>query len=224
MKEIEPKRSAASWLAELAKGRYGEYALSVLTALLGVACSLVPYFIIIRLITALVNGTAELTYCLTLCAWMAGFWVLRYVLHSVSTSLSHHATFHVLANTRTRLLDKLATLPLGTVLDRSSGSYKNIVVERVDSIHVHDSVYIHQWAAGDTQWVEKVTVHTRYRDRWLADTIIVHRRDSVPYPVEVTKEVVKYQLRWWQKPLVWLGGLSLLGLSVWWLVRARKWE
>ena len=134
MKEIEPKRSAASWLAELAKGRYGEYALSVLTALLGVACSLIPYFIIIRLITALVNGTAELTYCLTLCAWMAGCWVLRYVLHSVSTSLSHHATFHVLANTRTRLLDKLATLPLGTVLDHSSGSYKNIIVERVDSI------------------------------------------------------------------------------------------
>lgn len=102
------KRSAASWLAELAKGRYGEYALSVLTALLGVACSLIPYFIIIRLITALVNGTAELPRCLTLCAWMAGCWVLRYVLHSVSTSLSHHATFHVLANTRVRLLDKLA--------------------------------------------------------------------------------------------------------------------
>ena len=134
MKEIEPKRSAASWLAELAKGRYGEYALSVLTALLGVACSLIPYFIIIRLITALANGTAELSRCLTLCAWMAGFWVLRYALHSVSTSLSHHATFHVLANTRIRLLDKLATLPLGTVLDRSSGSYKNIIVERVDSI------------------------------------------------------------------------------------------
>ena len=134
MKEIEPNRSAASWLAELAKGRYGEYALSVLTALLGVACSLIPYFIIIRLITALVDGTAELTYCLTLCAWVAGCWVLRYLLHSVSTSLSHHATFHVLANTRVRLLDKLATLPLGTVLDRSSGSYKNIIVERVDSI------------------------------------------------------------------------------------------
>ena len=133
-KASRPKRSAASWLVELAKGRYGEYALSVLAALLGVACSLIPYFIIIRIITALVNGTAELSCCLTLCVWMAGFWVLRYVLHSASTSLSHHATFHVLANTRTRLLDKLATLPLGTVLDRSSGSYKNIIVERVDSI------------------------------------------------------------------------------------------
>ncbi len=133
-KTLEPQRSASSWLMELADGRRSEYALSILVALIGVACSLIPYFIIIKIITALVNGTAELTQCMILCAWMALCWVLRYVLHSVSTSLSHHATFHVLANTRIRLLDKLATLPLGTVLDRSSGSYKNIIVERVDSI------------------------------------------------------------------------------------------
>ncbi len=133
-KTSETKRSAASWLMELAEGHRGEYALSILTALLGVACSLVPYFIIIRIITALVNGTAEPAQCFSLCIWMALCWILRYVLHSVSTTLSHHATFHVLANTRVRLLDKLAALPLGTVLDRSSGSYKNIIVERVDSI------------------------------------------------------------------------------------------
>lgn len=133
-KTSEQKRSATSWLMELAEGRRGEYALSILAALLDVACSLLPYFIIIKIITALVDGTAELSQCLRLCVWMAGCWILRYVMHSVSTSLSHHATFHVLANTRVRLLDKLATLPLGTVLDRSSGSYKNIVVERVDSI------------------------------------------------------------------------------------------
>ena len=133
-KTTESKRSAASWLMELAEGKRGEYALSVLAALLGVACSLIPYFIMIRLITALVNGTASLNQCLPLCAWMALCWVLRYVLHSVSTPLSHHATFSVLAHTRVRLLDKLATLPLGTVLDRPSGSYKNIIVERVDSI------------------------------------------------------------------------------------------
>lgn len=133
-KSTEQKRSTASWLMELAERKYGEYALSIVTALLGVACSLIPYFIIIKIITALVNGTAELSHCLTLCVWMALCWILRYALHSVSTSLSHHATFQVLANTRIRLLDKLATLPLGTVLDRSSGSYKNIIVERVDSI------------------------------------------------------------------------------------------
>lgn len=133
-KSTEQKRSTASWLMELAERKRGEYALSIVTALLGVVCSLIPYFIIIKIITALINGTAELSHCLTLCVWMALCWILRYVLHSVSTSLSHHATFQVLANTRIRLLDKLATLPLGTVLDRSSSSYKNIIVERVDSI------------------------------------------------------------------------------------------
>ena len=133
-KASEQKLSASSWLMELSKGRQGEYVFSIIVALTGVACSLIPYFIIIKIITALVNGTAELYGCLTLCAWMAAFWILRYVLHSVSTSLSHHATFYVLANIRTRLLNKLAALPLGTVLERSSGSYKNIIVERVDSI------------------------------------------------------------------------------------------
>ena len=33
-----------------------------------------------------------------------------------------------------RLMDKLAAMPLGAVMDKSSGSYKNIIVERVDSI------------------------------------------------------------------------------------------
>lgn len=133
-KTSEPNRSAFSWLMELAEGRQDEYVFSILVALAGVACSLIPYFIIIQIITALVNGTAELSRCLILCIWMTVFWVLRYVLHSISTSLSHHATFYVLSNTRIRLLDKLAALPLGAVLDRSSGAYKNIIVERVDSI------------------------------------------------------------------------------------------
>ena len=88
----------------------------------------------IDLIGALVGGTADKDWCLNRCLVMGLWWVLRYVLHSVSTTLSHHATFHVLANIRVRLMNKLATLPLGTVLEKSSGSYKNIIVERVDSI------------------------------------------------------------------------------------------
>lgn len=132
--KTETKRSAASWLLELAGPRKGEYLLSVLAALAGVACSLAPYFIMIQLIGALVGGSADKMWCLSRCLLMGLWWVLRYALHSVSTTLSHHATFHVLANTRIRLLGKLATLPLGTVLERSSGSYKNIIVERVDSV------------------------------------------------------------------------------------------
>ena len=132
--EPKTKRSAVSWLAELAGSRKWEYLFSVLAALAGVACSLAPYFIMIELIRALVGGTADKAWCLNRCLMMGLWWVLRYALHAVSTTTSHHATFHVLANIRVRLLNKLADMPLGTVLERSSGSYKNIIVERVDSV------------------------------------------------------------------------------------------
>lgn len=132
--QTTPKRSAVSWLSELARPRVGEYLLSVLAALAGVACSLMPYLIMIELIGALVGGTADKAWCLERCLAMGLWWVLRYALHAVSTTISHHATFHVLADIRVRLLEKLAALPLGTVLEKSSGSYKNIIVERVDSV------------------------------------------------------------------------------------------
>lgn len=106
-------------------------------------------------------------------------------------------------------------IPVETIKYRDSVH----LVERKDSIHVHDSVYIRQWAAGDTEYVERVTVHTLYRDRWRVDTILIHRLDSVPKPVPVTKEVIKYRLRWWQKPLLWAGALSLLLLAAWLIAR-----
>lgn len=54
--------------------------------------------------------------------------------HSLSTSLSHKATFVVLANIRKACCDKLARVPLGYVKDTPSGTFKNIMVERIDSI------------------------------------------------------------------------------------------
>lgn len=58
---------------------------------------------------------------------MALFFVLGRIFHAFSTTLSHKATFEVLANIRRRLTKKLAKMPLGDVLDESSGSYKNIM-------------------------------------------------------------------------------------------------
>lgn len=48
--------------------------------------------------------------------------------------MSHIATFNLLGNIRKRMCDKLARLPLGTVLDMPSGSLKNIIIERIDSM------------------------------------------------------------------------------------------
>ena len=48
---------------------------------------------------------------------MGIFWVLRVLLHSISTTLSHVATFNVLGGIRRQLTAKLTRIPLGAVLD-----------------------------------------------------------------------------------------------------------
>ncbi|MDO4522650.1 MAG: ABC transporter ATP-binding protein [Eubacteriales bacterium] len=133
-KTDQKKRGTARWIWEFAGAKKGEYIISVITALIGVACQIAPYVIMIELIQNIVANTATKQWCMRECILMGIWWVARYVFHSISTTLSHHATFTVLGNIRLRLLDKLSTLPLGTVLEQSSGSYKNTIVERVDSI------------------------------------------------------------------------------------------
>lgn len=134
MGEKQNEKNVVSWLLEFATIRGWEFILSVVCAIAGVICSLFPYFIMTEIFKQLLNNTGSKDWYLQQCLYMGLWWLLRYLFHSISTTLSHHATFHVLARVRERLLSKLSTLPLGTVLENSSGSYKNIIVERVEAM------------------------------------------------------------------------------------------
>ncbi len=133
------KRSVVSWVIEFAGRKKLNYILSVLLAVCKVICSLVPYLYMADIVDKLLQmnaGTLEKDMSLLTAGLikMAVFWVLSRGFHAVSTTLSHAATFEVLAGIRRQLTEKLSKLPLGSVLSQSSGTYKNIICERVDSI------------------------------------------------------------------------------------------
>ncbi len=107
--------NAMKWLMKFAGGRKGQFGLSVFCALIGVAASLIPYFIIADIVKNLIDGNKAADFYWNKCLLIGLFWILRYVFHSISTTLSHHATFNVLADIRKALLAKIASLPLGTV-------------------------------------------------------------------------------------------------------------
>ena len=132
----EKKRSTCSWLAEFAGIHKNMYVGSVLLAIVGVAFSIAPYFVIADIISRLLNGDKNLNVLLMECVIMACMWLLRVVFHCFSTTLSHKATFHVLGSMKKRCLDKLGRISLGAVQDRSSGALKNTIVERIDSIEI----------------------------------------------------------------------------------------
>lgn len=73
--------------------------------------------------------------------------------------------------------------------------YRDRVVVKTDSLLKTDSVYVHDsvsvYIRGDTVFKDKY--HIKYKDRYIArnksDTLIV--RDSIPYKVEVVKQLSK---------------------------------
>ena len=84
---------------------------------------------------------------------------------------------------------------------------------RLDSIYLHDSIYITEKQAGDT--VYKVKEVYRWRDRWRVDTINTGRIDSVPVTevVEVPAKLTAWQ-SWRLKAFAPLLAIALL-LGAW---------
>ncbi len=110
------------------------YLWSVIFAIGNVILKIIPYIIIADIVKMYLEGNQNLTTYLTKAIIIAISFIVAELLHSVSTTLSHKATFAVLASIRKECCNKLAKVPLGYVKDTSSGTFKNILVERIDSI------------------------------------------------------------------------------------------
>ena len=105
--------------------------------------------------------------------------------------------------------------------------YKDRVVLKTDSLLKTDSVYVHDsvsvYIRGDT--VFKYKYHIQYKDRSIvrnkSDTLIV--RDSIPYKVEVNKQLSKTDRAFLNigkiaSVCIFIGILALLG----WIYRKVK--
>ena len=130
----EKKRSAASWILEWAGQKRSAYVWSVVLAAGSVIFKVIPYFMIADVVKMFFDSNREFKVYLVKAVWIALSFILAELLHSLSTALSHKATFTVLVNIRKTCCEKLARVPLGYVKDTSSGTFKNILVERIDSI------------------------------------------------------------------------------------------
>ena len=135
------KRSTATWIWDFAGEYRSRYVLSVLSAVCGVICGILPYFVMANMIGDLLGGCRDTNIYLQHCLVMALLWVGRCGFHSISTTLSHKATFAVLGNIRKRVCEKLTRVPLGTVLDMPSGSVKKCAGGAHRQHRNHDGTY-----------------------------------------------------------------------------------
>ena len=79
--------------------------------------------------------------------------------------------------------------------------------EKIDSIFVWDSIFVREKEDTVYKYVER----WRYRDRTIRDTVYRSKTDSVYIDRVTTHEVAK-PLAWWQKALMWTGGVAMLAI------------
>lgn len=72
---------------------------------------------------------------------------------------------------------------------------------KIDSIIIRDS--IDRWQKGDTLYITKW--HTKFQYINKVDTIL--KTDTIPKVITVEKQVEVNHIYWWQKSLMWLGGI-----------------
>lgn len=139
MKE-EKKASPISVLLGWGKPYHGKFIGSVVLAVLGVACQMVPYFCVAHIVTMMLDGEQDFSCYVTACMVALCGYLGKVLFSSLSTTVSHTAAYYTLRDIRGRLIGKLARVPMGTILDTLSGQYKTTIVDRVEGM---ESTFAH---------------------------------------------------------------------------------
>lgn len=102
--EQEKKRSPYQLLWEWAGAYHGSFYAAVIFAVLGVACSMIPYFCVAGIIRLLLEGCKEINELLPYFGGMLGGYAGKVIFSCVSTGISHKATYATLQDLRKKLI------------------------------------------------------------------------------------------------------------------------
>lgn len=111
-----------------------QFTLSIVLAILGVASGMIPYFAVAHIMLCLMEGVHEVHVYAVWCGVVLLGFVLKSLFQTLSTTISHTATFYTLKEIRLQITEKLSKVPMGYILDQPTGRFKDIIVDRVESM------------------------------------------------------------------------------------------
>ncbi|WP_373844487.1 ABC transporter ATP-binding protein [Clostridium sp.] len=121
-------------LWELGNSEHTPLKKSIFLAVIGVLFGMLPYFAAAQIIIGLMKDRHDYKFYVLGAIVAIGGYLLRALLYALALSVSHKATFSVLKSIRESILEKLPKVPLGTIIDTSSGEMKQIIVDQVESM------------------------------------------------------------------------------------------
>lgn len=107
---------------------------SLLLACIGEAAGMVPYVVVALLAAGLVEGTITLESAALLSAAAAAAQIAKFLFTWRSSMISHGIAFKALRTMREQMAEKMARVPMGTIVDTPTGAFKNRFVDNVNQL------------------------------------------------------------------------------------------
>lgn len=145
---MKKEESGFSYLSHFLKGHEKSMYTSVILAILGSVSGMIPYFAVSVMISEILDGTSDFDLYLQ---W--GMIALlgqlgRLLFATISTNVAHETSFGIIKNIRDTITEKLSKVPMGTILNTSSGKFKTLFVDTVEKIELPISHMIPEITAG----------------------------------------------------------------------------
>ena len=112
----------------------GRMILSLAMACIGETLGMGPYIVIAVLAAGLLEGTLSLDEAVWLAAAVALGQVAKFLFTWRSSMMSHGIAFKALRTMRERMAEKMARVPMGTIVDTPTGAFKNRFVDNVNQL------------------------------------------------------------------------------------------
>ena len=109
------------------------YGVSVLLAIGAVFFGLAPYYLVYRLLLAVVQGCSERTvlqYALLILLALS----LQILMHCLSTAISHKTAFSILKKVRLSITEKMMRMPLGYTQTKGSGYFHSLLIDSIERL------------------------------------------------------------------------------------------
>ena len=131
------EKEKSSWIATLfryAEGQKAKLVISVILSVISVTSGIVPFYCMYRIICLFTDGTATGSSIIGWCIGALAAYIVKVVLFTLSTGISHNMAYNVLEGLRLRLADRFLHAPLGDVENHSIGEIKNMMVDKIENL------------------------------------------------------------------------------------------
>ena len=112
----------------------GKMILSLALACIGEALGMVPYIVVGLLAAGLMEGSLTLSMAAWLCVAAAFGQVAKFFFTWRSSMMSHGIAFKALRTMREMMAEKMARVPMGTIVDTPTGTFKNRFIDNVNQL------------------------------------------------------------------------------------------